>query len=62
MFALALTLGLAAVVSVVGSLYPVATVLLARVVLHEQPAGRQRAGVLAALAGVGIVSLGPGVA
>jgi drug/metabolite transporter (DMT)-like permease len=62
MFAVALTLGLAAVVSVVGSLYPVATVLLARVVLHEQPAGRQRAGVLAALAGVGIVSLGPGVA
>jgi drug/metabolite transporter (DMT)-like permease len=62
MFALALTLGLAAVVSVVGSLYPVATVLLARVVLHEQTAGRQRAGVLAALAGVGIVSLGPGVA
>jgi drug/metabolite transporter (DMT)-like permease len=60
MFAIALTLGLAAVVSVVGSLYPVATVLLARIVLHERPAAHQRAGVLAALAGVGVVSIGLG--
>jgi drug/metabolite transporter (DMT)-like permease len=57
MFATALTLGTAGPVSVLGSLYPLATVLLARAVLHEQVAGRQRTGVAAALAGVALVSL-----
>jgi drug/metabolite transporter (DMT)-like permease len=57
MFAIALTLGMAAIVSVLGSLYPLATVVLARAVLHEQVGGSQRAGVLAALAGIGLVSL-----
>jgi drug/metabolite transporter (DMT)-like permease len=57
MFAVALTVGMAAAVSVLGSLYPVATVVLARAVLHEQLSFSQRGGVLAALAGIGLVSL-----
>ena len=57
MFAIALTLGMAAIVSVLGSLYPLATVVLARAVLHEHVTGSQRAGVIAALAGIGLVSL-----
>jgi drug/metabolite transporter (DMT)-like permease len=57
MFALALTVGMAAAVSVLGSLYPVATVVLAGVVLREQLSGSQRGGVVAALAGIGLVSL-----
>jgi drug/metabolite transporter (DMT)-like permease len=57
MFAIALTVGMAAAVSVLGSLYPVATVILARAVLHEQLTFSQRGGVLAALAGIGLVSL-----
>jgi drug/metabolite transporter (DMT)-like permease len=57
MFAVALTVGMAAAVSVLGSLYPVATVVLARAVLHEQLSGSQRGGVVAALAGIGLVSL-----
>jgi drug/metabolite transporter (DMT)-like permease len=57
MFALALTLGMAATVSVLGSLYPIATVLLARAILHEHVAVRQRTGVAAALAGIALVSL-----
>jgi drug/metabolite transporter (DMT)-like permease len=57
MFAIALTLGMAGVVSVLGSLYPLATVILARAVLHEHVTGSQRTGVAAALAGIGLVSL-----
>ena len=57
MFALALTVGMAAAVSVLGSLYPVATVVLARMVLREELSGSQRGGVAAALAGIGLVSL-----
>jgi drug/metabolite transporter (DMT)-like permease len=57
MFAIALTLGMAGVVSVLGSLYPLATVVLARAVLHEHVTGTQRTGVVAALAGIGLVSL-----
>ena len=57
MFAIALTLGMAAIVSVLGSLYPLATVVLARAILHEQLCGMQRTGVVAALAGIGLVSL-----
>ncbi len=56
MFAIALTLGMAAIVSVLGSLYPLATVVLARAVLGERVSGSQRTGVAAALAGIGLVS------
>lgn len=57
MFAIALTVGMAAAVSVLGSLYPVATVILARAILHEQLSSSQRGGVAASLAGIGLVSL-----
>ena len=50
--------GLLSVISVLGSLYPVATVLLARFVLHERLARVQQVGVAVALAGV--VMLGAG--
>jgi drug/metabolite transporter (DMT)-like permease len=56
LFALATTRGLLAVVSVLGSLYPVTTVLLAHVVLGERLSTVQRLGVTAALIGVAIVS------
>ena len=57
MFAIALTVGMAAAVSVLGSLYPLATVVLARAILHEQLTVGQRGGVAAALAGIALVSL-----
>jgi drug/metabolite transporter (DMT)-like permease len=57
MFTVALTLGMAAIVSVVGSLYPLATVVLAGAVLHERVTGSQRTGVMAALTGIALVSL-----
>jgi drug/metabolite transporter (DMT)-like permease len=56
LFALALTEGLASTVSVIGSLYPVTTVLLAAVVLRERPRSIQALGIVAVLAGVGLVS------
>ena len=58
LFAYSATLGLLSVVSVLGSLYPVATVLLARFVLHERLARVQQIGVVVAL--VGVVLLGAG--
>ncbi|MGZ6706763.1 MAG: EamA family transporter [Solirubrobacteraceae bacterium] len=58
LFALALTEGLASTVSVIGSLYPVTTVLLAAVVLRERPARPQALGVLCVLAGVALVGAG----
>jgi drug/metabolite transporter (DMT)-like permease len=57
MFATALTVGMAGLVSVLGSLYPLATVVLARAVLREQVSRHQRTGVAAALAGIALVSL-----
>lgn len=48
----AIRLGPLSVASVIGSLYPVVTVLLARVVLHERIRGWQRLGVALALAAV----------
>jgi drug/metabolite transporter (DMT)-like permease len=56
-FAFATRLGLLSVVAILSSLYPVATVLLARVVLQERMARLQQAGVVLALAGVGAISL-----
>jgi drug/metabolite transporter (DMT)-like permease len=58
LFAFALTEGLASTVSVIGSLYPVTTVLLAAVVLHERPARAQAVGVVCVLAGVALVGAG----
>jgi drug/metabolite transporter (DMT)-like permease len=55
LFALASRHGVLAIVSVLGSLYPVPTVVLAHVVLGERIAGVQRAGVVVALIGVALV-------
>ncbi|HET8616688.1 MAG TPA: DMT family transporter [Actinomycetales bacterium] len=58
LFALATQRGLLSVTAVLGSLYPVVTVLLARVVLHERLRVVQQVGVVAALTGVVLVSAG----
>jgi drug/metabolite transporter (DMT)-like permease len=52
------TEGLLSVVSVLGSLYPVTTVILARMVLGERIRRIQEVGVLAALAGVVLMAAG----
>lgn len=46
------------VVSVLGSLYPLATIALARVLLHERLARMQAIGVTCALAGVALIAAG----
>jgi drug/metabolite transporter (DMT)-like permease len=58
LFALAAIGGNLAVVGVLGSLYPVATVLLARWLLRERLSGGQNAGVALALTGVGLLAAG----
>lgn len=58
MFALASTVGLVSVVSVLASLYPVTTIVLARVVLGERVRLVQRGGALVALAGVVLITAG----
>jgi len=58
LYALANTKGALSIVSVVGSLYPVATVVLARLVLGERIRPIQRLGVAAALAGVAMIAGG----
>jgi drug/metabolite transporter (DMT)-like permease len=58
LFALSSTQGLLSLTSVLGSLYPVVTVLLAHVLLHERLTGTQRIGVAVALGGVVAISLG----
>jgi drug/metabolite transporter (DMT)-like permease len=50
------TQGYLSIVGVIGSLYPVTTVVLAYVVLHERLERRQLLGVLAALAGVAVIA------
>ena len=57
LYGFATQLGYVSVTSVLASLYPVATVLLARVVLHERLLRIQYVGVLTALAGVALVSI-----
>jgi drug/metabolite transporter (DMT)-like permease len=56
LFAYAATAGNLAVVGVLGSLYPVATVILARWLLGERLSGGQNAGVVLALTGVGLLA------
>lgn len=58
LFSLASLRGYISVVSVLASLYPVVTVLLARLLLHERMLRVQVAGVVAALGGVVLVSVG----
>ena len=58
LFAYASTQGNLGVAAVLGSLYPVATVLLGRIVLEERLAGIQHLGVGLALIGVVLVSAG----
>lgn len=57
LFVLAAARGLLSLVSVLGSLYPVVTVVLARVVLDERLARWQLVGVAGALTGVALISL-----
>lgn len=58
LFALASREGLLSLVAVAGSLYPVATIVLARFVLGERLARLQRVGVVMALAGVALIAAG----
>ena len=58
LFAAGSTLGLVSVVAVLGSLYPVTTLLLARFLLGERLHRIQRAGAVTALAGVALISAG----
>lgn len=57
-FGLASTRGLVSVVAVLGSLYPVVTVLLARVLHGERLAPAQTLGVAGALGGVALIASG----
>lgn len=58
LFAIASVSGTLAVVAVLGSLYPAATVLLARIIDHERLTRLQNFGVLAAVAGVAMIATG----
>lgn len=57
-YAIATTAGLLSLVSVLASLYPAVTVVLARLVHHERMTRVQDAGVIAAVAGVVAVAAG----
>ncbi len=57
-FGLASTLGMLSLVSVFGSLYPVATILLARFIDHERLRPVQQVGVALALTGVAAITAG----
>jgi uncharacterized membrane protein len=58
LYALANTKGALSIVAVVGSLYPVMTVVLARTFLRERIRRVQQVGVVAALAGVAMIAAG----
>jgi drug/metabolite transporter (DMT)-like permease len=58
LYALATTHGLVSVVAVLASVYPVVTVILARVVLGERLHSWQRVGALGALGGAALISVG----
>jgi drug/metabolite transporter (DMT)-like permease len=57
-FAAASTTGLVSVTSVLASLYPIVTVIMARLVLHERVARSQESGIVLTLAGVALISAG----
>lgn len=56
-FAFATTIGLLSIVSILSSLYPVATVILARIVLNERMVRLQQLGIALVLAGVLLISI-----
>lgn len=56
MFAVAITLDMLSTTAVLGSLYPVATALLAAIVLRERLKGIQYVGVAAAMCGVVLIA------
>jgi drug/metabolite transporter (DMT)-like permease len=58
LFALATTKSLLSVVSVLAQLYPVVTVILARVILGERISRSQLVGVVSAFAGIGLITAG----
>ena len=58
LFALATTESLLSVAAVLAQLYPVVTVLLARVVLGERISRLQQAGVVSAFAGIALITAG----
>jgi drug/metabolite transporter (DMT)-like permease len=58
LYAVATTQGLLSVVAVLGSLYPVVPVVLARLVLHERLGPMQRLGAVLAIAGAGALAAG----
>lgn len=58
LFAAASTSGLVSVTSVLASLYPIVTVVLARILLSERVARSQEAGIGLTLAGVALISAG----
>jgi drug/metabolite transporter (DMT)-like permease len=58
LFAAASNSGLVSITSVLASLYPIITVILARIVLRERVARAQEAGVVLTLAGVALISAG----
>jgi drug/metabolite transporter (DMT)-like permease len=58
LFALATTQGYLSIVAVLGSLYPVVTVVLAYLMLRERVAAYQLAGAAATLAGIALIAAG----
>jgi drug/metabolite transporter (DMT)-like permease len=58
LFAAASSSGLVSITSVLASLYPIVTVVLARIVLSERVARSQEAGIGLTLAGVALISAG----
>ena len=58
LFAASASVGLVSLASVLSSLYPVVTIVLARVLLGERLLGFQRVGAGVALAGVALISAG----
>jgi drug/metabolite transporter (DMT)-like permease len=58
LFAAASATGLVSITSVLASLYPIVTVILARIVLSERVARTQEAGIGLTLAGVALISAG----